>query len=145
MAENKYVFSWDRVKRILVEKERIEERELPMDQVTKCYEFLKEFSKAKVIYGINTGFGPMAQWRVDDRFLTNLQYNIIRSHSTGAGEPLPDLYVRGAMIARLGTFLQARSGVHPSVVKLLLTSSMRHPKIIFQDSRIGVVVTYVGA
>jgi histidine ammonia-lyase len=119
MAENKYVFSWDRVKRILVEKERIEERELPMDQVTKCYEFLKEFSKAKVIYGINTGFGPMAQWRVDDRFLTNLQYNIIRSHSTGAGEPLPDLYVRGAMIARLGTFLQARSGVHPSVVKLL--------------------------
>ena len=87
--------------------------------VGDCYLFLKEFAKDKVIYGINTGFGPMAQWRVDDRFLTDLQYNIIRSHSTGAGAPLPDIYVKAAMIARLGTFLQARSGVHPELVQLL--------------------------
>jgi histidine ammonia-lyase len=62
----------------------------------------------------------MAQYRVDDAFLTQLQYNIIRSHSTGAGEPLPDLYVRAAMVARLGTFLQARSGVHLELVELLV-------------------------
>ena len=82
--------------------------------------FWKEFASEKVIYGINTGFGPMAQWRVDDKYLTDLQYNIIRSHSTGAGEPLEDIYVKAAMIARLGTFLQARSGVHPDLVKLLV-------------------------
>ena len=85
----------------------------------RCYEFLKEFAAEKVIYGINTGFGPMAQWRVDDRYLSDLQYNIIRSHSTGAGEPLGDLYVKGAMIARLTNLLQGRSGVHPSVALLL--------------------------
>jgi histidine ammonia-lyase len=61
----------------------------------------------------------MAQWRVDDKYLKDLQYNIIRSHATGAGEPLPDLYVKSAMIARLGTFLQARSGVHVDVINLL--------------------------
>lgn len=94
--------------------------ELPMDKVQECYDFLKDFAAKKIIYGINTGFGPMAQWRVDDKYLTDLQYNIIRSHSTGAGEPLPDIYVKASMIARLGTFLQARSGVHPDLARLLV-------------------------
>lgn len=90
-----------------------------MERVKKCHEFLKEFVSDKVIYGINTGFGPMAQWRVSDDHLKELQYNIIRSHATGAGEPLSDIEVRAAMIARIGTFLQARSGIEPSVVELL--------------------------
>lgn len=90
-----------------------------MERVEECHEFLKEFVKDKVIYGINTGFGPMAQWRVSDQHLIDLQYNIIRSHATGIGEPLPDIFVKSAMIARIGTFLQARSGVNPHVVELL--------------------------
>lgn len=90
------------------------------DRINACYEFLKGFARERVIYGINTGFGPMAQWRVDDRYLSDLQYNIIRSHATGAGEPLDDRYVKAAMIARVGTFMQARSGIHPSVVRLLV-------------------------
>ena len=104
---------------ILFKGGKIDIAELPMDKVEECFEFLKEFASDKVIYGINTGFGPMAQWRVDDKYLTDLQYNIIRSHSTGAGEPLSDLYAKAAMIARLGTVLQARSGIHPDVVRLL--------------------------
>lgn len=90
-----------------------------LHKVGECHDFLKEFVSDKVIYGINTGFGPMAQWRVDDNHLRDLQYNIIRSHATGAGEPLSDIEVKAAMLARIGTFLQARSGVHPSVVILL--------------------------
>lgn len=95
---------------------------LPSDEMKNveiCYDFLKEFVTDKVIYGINTGFGPMAQWRVSDEHLKELQYNIIRSHATGAGEPLSDIEVKSAMIARIGTFLQARSGIHPSVILLL--------------------------
>ena len=38
-----------------------------MQEVERCYRFLEQFHQDKVIYGINTGFGPMAQWRVDDR------------------------------------------------------------------------------
>ena len=91
-----------------------------MAQVERCYQFLEGFHQDKVIYGINTGFGPMAQWRVDDNYLKDLQYNIIRSHSTGAGEPLDDASVKAAMVARVGTFLQARSGIHPDVVRLLV-------------------------
>ncbi|MDE6158241.1 MAG: aromatic amino acid ammonia-lyase, partial [Muribaculaceae bacterium] len=90
-----------------------------MSRVNESYDFLKGFVADKVIYGINTGFGPMAQWRVGDSHLKELQYNIIRSHATGAGEPLSDIEVRSAMLARIGTFLQARSGIHPSVIELL--------------------------
>lgn len=88
-------------------------------EVEACYRFLEEFEQGKVIYGINTGFGPMAQYRIGDADLNSLQYNIIRSHSCGAGETLPDICVRAAMLARLQTFLNAKSGVHPDVVRIL--------------------------
>lgn len=83
-------------------------------EVEACYRFLEKFEQGKVIYGINTGFGPMAQYRIGDADLNSLQYNIIRSHSCGAGEALPDICVRAAMLARLQTFLNAKSGVHPT-------------------------------
>ena len=87
--------------------------------IADCFAFLQRFSSDKVIYGINTGFGPMAQWRVADDHLRELQYNIIRSHATGAGEPLEDNFVRAAMLARVGSFAQCKSGVHPELVNLL--------------------------
>ena len=90
------------------------------ETIGKSYDFLKSFCCQKVIYGINTGFGPMAQWRVDDDYLTDLQYNIIRSHSTGTGEPLPDIYVKAAMIVRLNQLAQGNSGVHPDTLHLLI-------------------------
>ncbi len=95
---------------------------LPKDtkeQLAACFDFLEKFAGDKVIYGINTGFGPMAQYRIDDQSLKELQYNIIRSHSTGAGNPLPDLYVKASMLARLTAFAQAKSGVHPELPQLL--------------------------
>jgi histidine ammonia-lyase len=42
------------------------------------YRFLQDFSQDRIIYGINTGFGPMAQYRIDDQRLVELQYNIDR-------------------------------------------------------------------
>ena len=109
------------VEKVLYSGENIEVSSDWLARVDACYKFLEKFAAEKVIYGINTGFGPMAQWRVDDRYLTDLQYNIIRSHATGAGEPLDDVYVKSAMIARLGTVLQCRSGVHTDVAKLLIS------------------------
>ncbi len=115
-----FAFKWNDLQKLLFDNELLDKGRLPMEEVERCYKFLESFSADKIIYGINTGFGPMAQWRVDDKYLHDLQYNIIRSHSTGAGEPLDDIYVKSAMIARLGTFLQARSGIHTEVVDLLV-------------------------
>ena len=71
--------------------------EATKNKVADSYDFLARFSSDKVIYGINTGFGPMAQWRVEDSHLRELQYNIIRSHSTGAGKIF--LYARPCLRA----------------------------------------------
>ncbi len=110
----------DEIERIIVGREQVALADEVRREVEQCYTFLAEFAREKVIYGINTGFGPMAQWRIEDDKLTQLQYNIIRSHSTGAGEPLEPTAVRGAMLARLMTFVQAHSGVHVEVIDLLV-------------------------
>ncbi len=104
----------------LFNSKKIELTATQISEIEKSYNFLKDFSQEKVIYGINTGFGPMAQYRIDDKSLRDLQYNIIRSHSTGAGQPLPDIYVKSAMIARLGTLLCAKSGVNLEAVQILV-------------------------
>ena len=88
-------------------------------RVENSFTFLKKFSENKVIYGVNTGFGPMAQYKIDEEDTIQLQYNLIRSHSTGAGNPLDAEYVKAAMLARLNTLGLGKSGVDSSVVKLM--------------------------
>jgi histidine ammonia-lyase len=110
----------DGVEAVLFENRSIAMSLETEDEIRRCFEFLGQFASDKIIYGINTGFGAMAQYRIDDKQLTRLQYNLIRSHSTGAGEPLPDIYVKAAMLARLCTFAQAKSGVHPDLPLLLV-------------------------
>lgn len=97
----------------------IELDESAFQKVADNHEFLKEFATDKVIYGVNTGFGPMAQFIIGEKDTVNLQYNLIRSHASGMGELLPPLYSKSIMIARLNTLMLARSGIHKSVVELL--------------------------
>ena len=61
----------------------------------------------------------MAQYRIDEADRIKLQYNAIRSHAAGCGEPVDPLYVRSAMIVLLNNFLQGYSGIHPEVVELI--------------------------
>ena len=88
-------------------------------RVADSFNFLSTYQQGKVIYGINTGFGPMAQYKIDDKDLNDLQYNIIRSHSCGAGKPLSRVVVRAALYARLHTFLAGKSAVHLDTVKII--------------------------
>ncbi|MFT5280550.1 MAG: histidine ammonia-lyase, partial [Bacteroidia bacterium] len=87
-----------------------------LERVYRSYYFLKEFAKDKIIYGINTGFGPMAQYRIPDEDLHELQYNLIRSHSNGTGNGLDDDQVRAVMVSRFNTLCLGRSGVTREVV-----------------------------
>lgn len=90
-----------------------------IEKVQASFDFLKEFSENKIIYGVNTGFGPMAQYKIKDDERIQLQYNLIRSHSSGTGNPIAPQYVRAAMLARLNTLSLGKSGVHPSVIHLM--------------------------
>jgi histidine ammonia-lyase len=128
----------DQVESIIFNNEKIELHKEVLDNVKEGFDFLKKFSEEKLIYGINTGFGPMAQYRVSDEFRVQLQYNIIRSHSTGTGNLLPPMYVKAVMLARLNTFLQGYSGIHPEVVNLLLEFINQDiTPLIFEHGSVG--------
>jgi histidine ammonia-lyase len=88
-------------------------------RVTKSYNFLQSFHQNKIIYGINTGLGPMAQYRIDDNDRISLQYNAIRSHASGCGQPVDNICVRSALIVILNNFLQGHSGIHPEAIDLI--------------------------
>lgn len=88
-------------------------------QVEKNHQFLKGFADKKIIYGVNTGFGPMAQYRIPDEDRQQLQRNLIRSHASGTGKILPPTETKAAILARLNTLCLAKSGVHHSVIVLL--------------------------
>jgi histidine ammonia-lyase len=71
------------------------------------------------VYGVNTGFGRLAQVRVSDDELIALQENLVRSHAVGVGEDLPDDCVRLTMIMKVIALAQGCSGVRLSLVERL--------------------------
>ncbi len=73
------------------------------------------------IYGINTGFGKLANVRIAPDRLSELQANLIRSHAAGVGALLPRDVVRAAMLLRANVLLRPTSGVRPELVDALVT------------------------
>jgi len=106
--------------------------------VQESFDFLKDFSKNKVIYGVNTGFGPMAQYKIKDSETIQLQYNLIRSHASGTGNPIPPKYVKAAMLARLNTLSLGNSGVHTSVIETMaLLINKNITPLIYEHGGVG--------
>lgn len=111
--------SLDNFSEILFKEKEVVLDEQKVEKVEVNFNFLRKFSSNKLIYGINTGFGPMAQYKVSEENLLQLQYNLIRSHSSGGGNLMSAILVKAVMVARLNSLMQAYSGVHPEVVELL--------------------------
>jgi len=74
----------------------------------------------EVIYGITTGFGALATTHIGREQAEALQYNLLRSHATGVGEPMPDEVVRAMLLLRARTLAQGHSGVRSLIVEKLL-------------------------
>ena len=72
---------------IVFKSDKISLNPVALEKVDASFQFLQHFSTGKLIYGINTGFGPMAQYKISDENRLQLQYNLIRSHSSGMGKP----------------------------------------------------------
>jgi histidine ammonia-lyase len=71
-------------------------------------------------YGINTGFGAFANARISTSQLSQLQYNLVRSHACGVGEPLPPGLVRRIMLLKANSLAVGVSGIRAEVVDALL-------------------------
>jgi histidine ammonia-lyase len=123
---------------IIFNNNKVDVSSAVIDRVEESFAFLKEFSENKVIYGVNTGFGPMAQYRIKDEDRLQLQYNLIRSHSSGTGKPLDAVNVKAVILARLNTLSLGNSGVHPSVIHLMKEFLNRDiTPLIFEHGGVG--------
>src|SRR3954453_10776444 len=71
------------------------------------------------VYGVNTGFGLLANTRIPDDRLAELQTNLILSHSAGLGDPLPRHVTRLMIILKLLGLGRGHSGVRPLVIEAL--------------------------
>lgn len=76
--------------------------------------------KDMVVYGLNTGFGSLADVRVPNEQSERLSHNLIVSHACGVGKALPEEVVRAAMLIRANTLARGHSGIRPETIELLL-------------------------
>jgi len=71
-------------------------------------------------YGINTGFGTLAEVRIDRKDLRTLQRNLLLSHAAGVGTPLPEPEARALLLLRCNVLAKGYSGIRPRTLQLAL-------------------------
>ena len=86
---------------------------------------------AAAVYGVNTGFGALADTAIPRESLGALQLNLLRSHAAGVGAPLPVRAVRASMALRANVLAKGYSGIRRETLDLLLAMLNRgvHPVV----------------
>jgi histidine ammonia-lyase len=77
-------------------------------------------ASGEAVYGVTTGFGLLANVRIEPADAAQLQVNLLRSHAVGSGPPLPADVVRGMLFLLAGSLRRGHSGVRAELVELVL-------------------------
>ena len=82
--------------------------------------FLEEEIRAKrIIYGVNTSFGPMCNKIINDNEIEELQVNLIKSHAAGLGDPIKPYITLAILAVRLNTLAKGYSGVRVELLDFM--------------------------
>ncbi len=101
-------------------------------RIAEAHEFIDDvIANGEQVYGVNTGFGQMAQVRISEDELAHLQENLVRSHAVGVGEDLDDEIVRLIMLMKVVALAEGFSGVRVELVEMLceLINNDIYPRI----------------
>ena len=101
-------------------------------RIERARRFVEDIvARGEVVYGINTGFGALADVTIPPEKLRELQLNLVRSHSCGVGDPLPERVVRAMMLQRANVLAKGYSGCRVEVIETLLRmlNARVHPLI----------------
>ena len=79
-------------------------------------------ARGDVVYGVNTGFGRLADVRIPSGDIQALQANLVRSHAAGVGNPLAPDIARLAMVLRANTLAKGYSGVRPRTLEAVVSA-----------------------
>ena len=90
--------------------------------IQKCREYLdkKMESHSEAIYGINTGFGSLCNVKISNENLSQLQENLVKSHSCGTGEEVPSPIVKLMLLLKIQSLSYGHSGVQLQTVERLI-------------------------
>jgi histidine ammonia-lyase len=105
--------------------------------INKSREYVeKVLSEERIVYGITTGVGELANTLISSSDAEKMQENLIRSHATSVGEPFSEDIVRGIILLRANAVSKGFSGIRVIVIKLLLSllNSRIYPYIPQQGS-----------
>ncbi len=93
-----------------------------LERVAACRARIEEIVAAgETVYGVNTGFGKLADVRIAPERLAELQLNLVRSHAGGVGEPLSEAESRAMLLLRANVLAKGYSGVRPELLELLVS------------------------
>lgn len=81
---------------------------------------LEEKARGETIYGVNTGFGALAEKNIPQAKIDQLQKNLIRSHACGVGRPLENEVVKGMMLLLTNSLAKGYSGIRLETLETLV-------------------------
>lgn len=73
----------------------------------------------KIVYGVNTGFGKLANVHIQPDEIEALQHNLVLSHACGIGDSIPEPIVRAAMLLKINALCKGYSGTRPVLATYL--------------------------
>jgi len=92
-----------------------------IEKIKICRQMLeKKIEKREIMYGVNTGIGEFSEIVLTDEQIKEFQKYLIYNHSAGIGEPLPEEYVRGAILGRINVHAHGNSGCRPEITQTLV-------------------------
>ncbi|MCF8366635.1 MAG: aromatic amino acid ammonia-lyase [Bacteroidales bacterium] len=90
-------------------------------RIKKCRAMLERKIEAKeIMYGVNTGIGEFSEVVLNDDQVKDFQKYLIYNHAAGIGGPMPEDYVRGAMLGRINVHAHGNSGIRPEITLTLV-------------------------
>jgi histidine ammonia-lyase len=107
--------------------------------VEKASLFVKDIAMHdEPVYGINTGFGHLANVRIDKKQLSLLQTNLLMSHACGVGDPLPLETVRAMMALRINALIKGYSGIRlETILKMVEYLNLNIIPVVYEKGSLG--------
>ena len=92
-----------------------------VDRINASANHVREIvDKDKTVYGVNTGFGVLANTRISPGDTVALQHKILQSHSVGVGDPVPADIARLMLVTKIHSLSKGHSGVRLSTLERIL-------------------------
>ena len=116
------VLTLENLQEIVFNNKSLELSEEAKVNIQKCREYLnqKMATSDEPIYGINTGFGSLCNIKIDDKNLTKLQENLVKSHACGTGDEVPNEIVKLMLLLKIQSLSYGHSGVQLATVNRLI-------------------------